>query len=125
MEEIQSVTDSDEKSEFIFTDSDGNVIVPNGSKTMEIMHPGYKEHLKEKGFLILFVVIIRFIKTVSFSVCLDLFDDSVCIFQIIFSNESFNTGRIKDGHIRFGRISILADRFSNINKVIENELQVI
>lgn len=50
MEEIQSVTDSDEESELIFTDPDGNVIVPNGRKTMEIMHPGYKEHLKEKGF---------------------------------------------------------------------------
>lgn len=50
MEEIQSVTDSDEESEFIFTDSDSNVIVPNVRKTMEIMHPGYKEHLKEEGF---------------------------------------------------------------------------
>lgn len=27
MEEIQGVTDSDEESEFIFTDSDGNVIM--------------------------------------------------------------------------------------------------
>ncbi len=50
MEEIQSVTDSDEESELIFIDPDGNVIVPNGRKTMEIMHPGYKEHLKEEGF---------------------------------------------------------------------------
>lgn len=50
MEEIQSVTDSDEESEFIFTDSDGNVIVPNVRRTMEIMHPDYKEHLKEEGF---------------------------------------------------------------------------
>ena len=50
MEEVQSVTNSDEESEFIFTDSDGNVIVPNGRKTMEIMHLGYKEHLKEEGF---------------------------------------------------------------------------
>ena len=50
MEEVQSVTNSDEESEFIFTDSDGNVIVPNGRKTMEIMHLGYREHLKEEGF---------------------------------------------------------------------------
>ena len=50
MEEIQSVTDSDEESELIFIHPDGNVIVPNGRKTMEIMHPGYKEHLKEEGF---------------------------------------------------------------------------
>ena len=50
MEEIQSLIVSDEESEFIFTDPDGNVIVPNGRKTMEIMHPGYKEHLKEESF---------------------------------------------------------------------------
>lgn len=50
MDEILRLTDLDEKSEFIFTDSDGNVILPNGRKTMEIMHPGYKEHLKEEGF---------------------------------------------------------------------------
>ena len=50
MDEISSLTDPDEKSEYIFTDSDVNVIVPNGRKTMEIMHPGYKEHLKEEGF---------------------------------------------------------------------------
>ena len=50
MNEISRLTDSGEKSEFIFTDSDGNVIVPNGRKTMEIMHPDYKEHLKEESF---------------------------------------------------------------------------
>ncbi len=50
MEEIQSLIVSDEESEFIFTAPDGNVIVPNGRKTMEIMHPGYKEHLKEESF---------------------------------------------------------------------------
>ncbi len=32
MEEVQSATDSDEESEFIFTDPDGNVIMPNGRK---------------------------------------------------------------------------------------------
>ena len=50
MDEISNLTDSEEKSEYIFTDSDGNVIVPNGRKTMELMHPGYKEYLKEEGF---------------------------------------------------------------------------
>lgn len=50
---IQSLTDSYEESEFIFTDSDGNVIVSNGRKTMEIIHSGYKEHLKEESFSIL------------------------------------------------------------------------
>ena len=50
MDEILSPNDPDEGSEFIFRDLDGNVIVPNGSKMMEIMHPGYKEHLKEEDF---------------------------------------------------------------------------
>ncbi len=50
MDEMQSRADSDEESEFIFRDSDGNVIALNGIETMEIMHPGYKEHLKEEGF---------------------------------------------------------------------------
>lgn len=50
MDEILSLTNSDEEFEYIFTDSDGNVIMPNGRKTMEIMHPDYKEHLKEEGF---------------------------------------------------------------------------
>ena len=47
---IQSRTDLDEESAFIFMDSSGNVIVPNVRRTMEIMHLGYKEHLKEEGF---------------------------------------------------------------------------
>jgi len=50
MDGILSSTDSAEESEYVFKDLDGNVIVPNGSKMMEIMHPGYKEHLKEEGF---------------------------------------------------------------------------
>lgn len=49
-DEIQSQTDSEEESEFIFIDSDGNIIMQHGSRTAEIMHPGYKEHLKEEGF---------------------------------------------------------------------------
>ena len=51
MDEILSLSGADEESEFIFTDSDGNVIVPNDRKAMEIMHPDYREHLKEQeGF---------------------------------------------------------------------------
>ena len=42
MDEIQTLAESDKASEFIFTDSDGNVIVPDGNETLEFMHPNYK-----------------------------------------------------------------------------------
>ena len=69
-----------------------------------------------------FVGIIRFIKTLGFRICFQLFDDPVSILRIILGNECFNTGRIKDGHIRFCRVNRLADRLGYINKVIEYEL---
>lgn len=49
-DEVQSQTDPDEESELIFRDSDGNIIKQHGSRIAEIVHPGYKEHLKEEGF---------------------------------------------------------------------------
>ena len=42
MDEIQRLVESDKESEFIFTDSDGNVIVPDGNETLEFMHPNHK-----------------------------------------------------------------------------------
>lgn len=42
MDEIQRLAESDKKSEFIFIDSDGNVIVPDGNETLEFMHPNHK-----------------------------------------------------------------------------------
>ena len=42
MDEIQRLAESDKASEFIFTDSDGNVIVPDGNETLEFMHLNYK-----------------------------------------------------------------------------------
>lgn len=47
---IQSRTDLEEESEFMFMDSDGNIIKHHGSRTAEVMHSGYKEHLKEEDF---------------------------------------------------------------------------
>lgn len=54
-----------------------------------------------------------------------LLDDPVSILGIIFGNKCFDAGRIKDGHIRFCRVNRLTDRLGNINKVIENKLEVI
>lgn len=42
MDEIQRLAESDKESEFIFSDSDGNVIVPDGNETLEFMHPNHK-----------------------------------------------------------------------------------
>lgn len=56
---------------------------------------------------------------------IELLDYPVGILGIIFSNKCFNTGRIKDGHIRFCRVNRLTDRLGNINKVIEDKLEVI
>ena len=42
MDEIQRLAESDKESEFIFTDSDGNVIVPDGNETLEFMHLNHK-----------------------------------------------------------------------------------
>lgn len=42
MDAIQRLAESDKESEFIFTDSDGNVIVPDGNETLEFMHPNHK-----------------------------------------------------------------------------------
>lgn len=72
-----------------------------------------------------FVGIKRFIKPLGFRICLELLDDPVGVFRIIFGNEGFNAGGVKDGHIGFNRVNSLADGFCNINKVIEYELQII
>lgn len=69
--------------------------------------------------------IIILIETVVPGISFELFDNAVCVFGIIFSNESLNTGRIKNSHISFGRINRLADGFGNINKAIENDPEVI
>lgn len=53
---------------------------------------------------------------------IQLLNDSVCVLWIIFGNESFNTRRIKDGHISHRRINRLADGLGNIDEVIEYKL---
>lgn len=72
-----------------------------------------------------FIRIIGFIKNLSFCVCLKLLDNPVSILGIIFGNKCFYAGRIKEGHIRFCRVNRLTYRLGNINKVIENKLEVI
>ena len=42
MDEIQTLAESDKASEFIFTDSDGNVIEPNSGETKVFIHQNYK-----------------------------------------------------------------------------------
>ena len=52
-------------------------------------------------------------------------NDPVGILRIVFGNERFNAGRIKDGHVCFCRVNRLADGLGKINKVVECKLQVI
>ena len=42
MDEIQRLAESDKESEFIFTDSDGNVIELNSGETKIFIHQNYK-----------------------------------------------------------------------------------
>lgn len=72
-----------------------------------------------------FIRIIILIEVVSLSISFKLLDNAICVFRIIFSNESLNARRIKDSYLSFGRIDRLTDWFSEINKVIKNELNVI
>ena len=69
-----------------------------------------------------FVRVIIFIKVVSFGKSLQLFDDTVCIFGIIFSDPGFYTGSIEDSHGCKSRIKLLADRFGQINQMVEHGL---
>lgn len=72
-----------------------------------------------------FIRVKMIIKVMSFRISFELFDDSVGVFGIIFSDPGFDTGRIKNGHICFRRIDGVADGFGKINKLIKNKLEVI
>ena len=92
---------------------------------IELLNLRISRSMRRHGTIGSFIRIIGFIKALSFRVCLKLFDDPVSILGIIFGNKCFYAGRIKDGHIRFCRVNRLTDRLGNINKVIENKLEVI
>ena len=69
-----------------------------------------------------FVRVIILIEVVSFGKSFQLLDDTVCVFRIVFSDPGFYPGGIKDGHGCKGRIKLLADRFGQINQVVEHRL---
>ena len=81
--------------------------------------------MRRHGTISSFVWVVRFIKTFSFGIGLQLFNNSIGVFRIIFSNKSFNAGRIKDGHIGFFGVYSLTNRFRKTNKVIKYDLKVI
>ena len=64
----------------------------------------------------------NYIEVVSFGKSFQLLDDTVCVFRIVFSDPGFYPGGIKDGHGCKGRIKLLADRFGQINQVVEHRL---
>ena len=64
-----------------------------------------------------FVRIIRVIKAHGFGIRFQLPDDAVSKFGVVFLEPCLNAGTIKDGHICFGRINGLADRFRKVNEM--------
>ena len=110
--------------------TDDTEIVGNNAKLEEIVKMsidiqlldlGSSRSMGKSGDISSFIRIIRSIKCLSFRICLELPNDFVSVLLIIFSNECFNTGRIKEGHIGFCRVNSLADGLGYINKVIEYE----
>ncbi len=61
----------------------------------------------------------------GFYIGFELSDDMVGVFGIIFRDPGFDSGRIKNGHICFGRIDCLTDWFGKVDKFIENKLEII
>lgn len=56
---------------------------------------------------------------------IELFDDPVGVFGIIFRDPGFNAGRIKDRHRGFNGINLLADGLSNVNQAKEEIIEII
>ena len=65
---------------------------------------------------------VRIIKVMGFFKGFQLFDNTVSVFGIIFSDPGFYTGGIKDGHGCKSRIKLLADWFGQLNQVVEHRL---
>ena len=66
--------------------------------------------------------VVRIIKVVGFFKGFHLFDHTISVFRIIFGDPGFYTGGIEDGHGCKSRIKLLADRFGQINQVVEHRL---
>ena len=56
------------------------------------------------------------VKPIGFSIGFQLPDDTVGILGFVFPDKGLNTGGIKDGHVSFGRVDRLTDRFREINQ---------
>ena len=71
-----------------------------------------------------FIRIIVLVVIMGFCVSFQLFYDTVCLLGVILGHPDFNTRRIKDRHICFGRVNGLADWFGKINKLFKNGLYI-
>ena len=69
-----------------------------------------------------FIMGIGTIQTFGFFRSLELFDESVGIFGIIFCDQDLDTGGVKKEHGSFGSINILVDWFGQINETVEHQL---
>ena len=70
------------------------------------------------------VRVIGIIKPLCFFECLELFDDAVGVFGIIFRHPCLDAGGVKNGHGGKGGINVLADWLRQIHKIVEHGLQV-
>ena len=70
------------------------------------------------------VRVIGIIEPLSFFECLELFDDAVGVFGIVFRYPCFDAGGVKNSHGGKGGIDLLADWLRQIHKVVEHGLQI-
>ena len=68
------------------------------------------------------VRVIGIIEPLSFFECLELFDDAVGVFGIVFRYPCFDAGGVKNSHGGKGGIDLLADWLRQIHKVVEHGL---
>ena len=65
---------------------------------------------------------IGIIQTIGFFKGFELPDDTVGILGVVLCNPCFNSGGVKEQHGGFLLINTLADRFGQINKMVEHRL---
>lgn len=91
---------------------------------VELLYPGVGSSMGWHGSISGFIRIIIIVKVMGLCISFELFDDTVGVFGVIFRDPGFDAGRIENGHICFSRIDSLTDRFSKVNKLFENKLEI-
>lgn len=64
-----------------------------------------------------FIMVIMIVKVMGFCIGFELFNDEVSVFEVVFCDPGFDSGRIKNSHICFCRINRVANGFRKVNKL--------